>query len=806
MEGWTMDSITQDLRFAARVMRRSPGFTLVGALTLALGIGANGSIFSLVNGLLFRAPGGITEPERVVQLARSYEEDPRWDNFSWPAMELIADEARALSGVAGFSDTPFVIGRGAQTEQVVGQLVSGRYFEVLGVGPALGRLIQPADDVVPGAHPVVVLSHALWVRRFGSDPGVVGTTLHVGSAPYEIIGVAPEGFMGAESLGTAPLVWIPAMMHQGFRDRLPFDQWGWSWIEVVGRLRDGVTVAEARASMEVVQTRLREADSLNEGILVLVGEGLGLEPAERAEATRTAQVLALIVILVLLLACTNVANLFLSRATSRKSEVGVRMALGAGRGRVARQLITESLGLALVATLLAAPLVVFAGRFLPVVFPYALSVSVGTDARVLLFLVVVGLVTGLVFGAAPAWVSSRRSVTDTLREGASTGGRTKTRLRDVLAVSQLGLSLGLVAGAAMLGRSVINANSADPGFQPDGLVAGFVDLLPTGRYDTETGRDLWARLVSAAADLPGVSAATLASQTPVVGGHSRSTVRPAGRDDIDYEAEYVVVGPDYFETMGIPIVRGRGLGGLDDEPERVVVVNEALAAMFWPGEDPVGRELDRGETWRVVGVARDVQMRSLRAAARPAVYYPLSQVYSSFMALHVRGVGGATLDADRLRGLVESLDPELPVATVVAVREGIAASMGETRAIGFLVGASAALALVLAAVGLFGLVSYGASQRVRELGIRLALGARPGSLARLILARGITLAVMGVIAGLGIAFVLGKALEGLLFGISETDPATLALASGGLLLTAGIAAWLPARRAARVDAGVSLRE
>ena len=806
MNRFSPDSIAQDLKYAARLLRRSPGFTAVAVLTLALGIGANAAIFSLVNGLVLRAPAGVEQPERLVQIARSYESAPRWDNFSWPAMELIATERRAFSGVAGHQTQPIVMGRGRETQRVLGEVVTGNYFELLGVRPHVGRLIQPADGIEPGGHAVAVLSHELWSTRFGGDPAVVGQTIPIGALPYEIIGVAPPGFAGIESVGSPPEIWVPAMQIGLLVGREPFDRWGTSWINVVGRLADGVDLEAAESYMDVVSTRLRDADAGNEDMVVLLEAGVGLDPEGRRQARQISGILLAIVALVLLITCTNVANLFLARASARRGEVAVRMALGAGRSRLVRQLMTESVVLALLGTALAIPVIARIGDLLPAIFPYALSVSLEADARVYAFLIAIGLAAGLLFGIAPAWATARSDAADPLREGASTGGRRKTRLRDLLVVAQLGLSLALVSGTALLGRSILNVSRADPGFEPQGLITGVVDLQPTGRYDEPAGRELYRRLLAGAQSMPGARSATLANQMPIAGGHARRSVAPMGRDDVFFEAEYIVVGPDYFETMGIPILEGRGLGGFDDEPEPVVVVNEALADLFWPGEDPIGQELDSDPVWRVVGVVGDVQMRSLRSPGQPAVYYPLAHEFSSWMTVHVAGLPGASPSPDALRDVVADADPELPVSRVYDLEAALAESMGETRTIGLLVGVFAALALILAAIGLYGLVSYGASQRVRELGIRTALGARPGSLVRLVLARGIAIALLGIVFGFVVSMGLAQALESLLFGVAPSSVGAFTAAAAVLLLAAGFAAWVPARRASRVDAAASLRE
>ncbi len=808
VEGWTVDSLLQDARYSFRMLTRAPGFAVVAALTLALGIGANASIFSLINGLVLRSPPAIQEAERLVQIGRSFEDDPKWDSWSWPALRVIAEEGRAFAAVGGSSGEAFVLGRGATAERVIGRLVTGNYFDLLGVNPHLGRLIQPSDDVEPGGHRVLVLSYDLWVRRYGSDPDIVGRSVDVGGEAWEVLGVTPPGFVGVENVGIYPEVYGPAVMNAYIEQAGSLTEtWGWSWLDVVARLEEGVSFAEARASMDVVASRLRSIDPVHEGIMVELAEGVGLDPTDRAEATRMSTILAVIVVLVFLLTCTNVANLFLSRAAGRTTEVGVRIALGAGGGRLVRQLLTEGSLLAVLAMILSLPLVLSAGELLPRVMPYRVSVSLAPDARVFGFLVVIGIIAGLTLSVAPAWAALRSDAARTLREGSSTLRRSRSRLQDMLVVSQLALSLALVTGAALLGRSVLNAYNADPGFEADGLSAGYVGLYDTGRYDRETGQAFYRDMYEAAQRLPGVDGVTLASQLPLVAGQSRASVQPVGREDVSFEAEYNVVGPDYFETLGIPVLQGRALRGFDDEPERVVVVNEALAALFWPGDDPVGQELAGDPTWRVVGVVGDVQSRSLRQSGNPAVYYPIAHQYLPWsMALVVKADTEGARSQEVLRGVIAGLDPDMPPSRVYDVQATVVDTLSETRTIGYLVTAFAALALFLAVVGLYGLVSYGASQRIREFGIRIALGAEPSSLIRLILARGAAICTMGILLGAVVTYGLGRALGSLLFRVSTMDAPTFLAASSILLLAATLAAWIPARRASRVDAAVSLRD
>ena len=555
----------------------------------------------------------------------------------------------------------------------------------------------------------------------------VGRRIRVGAQPYEVIGVAPPDFAGLETIGTAPSLFVPTMQAVGFGGRSLFTAWGSSWLTVVGRLADGVSLDQAEAAMDVTSTRLRNADSVNQGIQVLLAQGVGLTPDERDDANRMATILVLIVGLVLLLTCTNVANLFLARATGRGSEVGVRMALGAGRGRLVRQLVTESSLVALLATALTIPLLWVTGDLLPALFPYPVSVSLGADVRVWLFLLTIGLATG-------PFLRSRAGL-GRLTEGRGFHPCEKERRRAdgsarAFATDWSSPSSGCLSGWSPGRHSWAGASRTRAPPIPDSSLLAWwrarwtssrVDGTPRPRRGMSSIGPSWQRPMDGQASRP----PRWPTRCPLTGGHARATVRPAGREEPRFEAEYVVVGPRYFETMDIEIVQGRPLLGFDDEPDPVVVVNQALADMYWPGENPIGQELEGpGGTWRVVGVSADVQMRSLRARANPAVYYPAARDYAPFMVLHLRATPGTDVAPATIRQIVAAVDAQLPVGTVVDLSGVLAASMGETRTFGWLVSAFATLALLLAAVGLYGLVSYGAAQRVRGDGHSHRLGRR----------------------------------------------------------------------------------
>jgi predicted permease len=739
-----------------------------------------------------------------VPIGRSSVSEATWDAFSWPNVAWLREEARAFEAVEGWSLHQFALGEGEEAEYVLGHFVTGGWFDLLGSTPHLGRLIRVSDDVEIGGHPVVVLGHGLWVDRFGADSSIVGRLVSMDGSRYEVIGVAPLGYVGVNTTGLKPELFVPAIMNPGYGGSLPFDSWRWSWVNLVGRLAPGIDFERALGSSAALTAGLRGAHPDNAEIEVVLADGVGLDPVTRERTTDIARMLVLLVAVVLLLTCTNVANLFLARAADREAELGIRVALGAGRARVLRHLFAESIVLAMIATLVAVPAVLLGAELLPSLLPLDLIGSLAPDRRVWGFLIAVGLATGVVFGAAPAWMVSRRRAISVLRDGAATRRAERTRLQDGLVVVQLGLSLGLVTGAALLARSLDEARSADPGFESRGLTAGFMGL--SGLVETEG--EAIVRLDAALRRLnesPGVKSASVASQLPIAGGQSMGSAAPVGRESEKVQVELNAVGPRYFETLGIPLLEGRPIGALDGEPERVAVINESLARLFWPDGGALGDHLAGTPSWRIVGVVPDVRMRSLRDPGNPAIYVPLAQDLQGRAAFVVSATPAAGPKIDMLREIVQS---EFPGArlSVVDVRSAVLDTVGDTRIMGFLVAGFALLALTLAVVGLYGLVSYGASRRAREFGIRIALGARPGTLSRLVFERVGLLTALGIVLGLALSVSAGRVLGGLLFGVGTFDVRAF-LAALALLLTAAFAAaWLPARRAGRVDPVVSLRD
>lgn len=807
-----MRDLWQDVRYGLRTLARSPGFTVVAVVTLTLGIGANTTVFSLVNALLFRDPPGLEAADRLVQIGRG--QAPTFDNWSYPVYRDFRERADWFSGVAGFSGVGAVVGRGPSAEAVSAQLVSDNYFEVLGVRPVLGRGFRPDEASAEGVVAVVVLSHRLWQSRYNGDAAVLGATLPVNGRDFEIVGVAPAAFGGPDVFRRASDLWIPATMvaalygpsAEGMLERR-----GSSWFWVVGRLADGVSADQARQATEALYARLDEEHPELAGQGVRMVEGVGLRPGEREQTATISRLLLGIVALVLLIACANLAGLGLVRGAGRRGEVGVRAALGASRARVVRQMLTESLLVGLAGGLAAFLLTALVAGELPRLVPYAVSVPFDPDLKVFLFGLGIALGAGVLFGLLPSWTASRADLREAL-SGDTRGSTPRARVRTALVAVQLALSFVLVAGTGLLLRSLWRAQVLDPGFDADRIGVLSVNADRRSGYDEARGRVFFDGLREEAASVPGAEAVGLVGELPVADFHSNHTPRPRG-----YEPGSAAGPPPlpvffnhadagYFAAMGMELVRGRTFEAWDHgtDAEPVAVVNETLARRFFGQDDPVGRLLPfdarpRSGARRVIGVVADHRNHSLRNAPRAEYWVPFGRHYRGDMSLVVRARGRPEAMLPLLAERVERVDPGMPVLRAATLRQLVGGTLRETRMVSALIAIFGGVALVLAAVGLYGVTSYTVARRTREFGVRIAMGATGSALLGMVLRQGIYVGLMGLALGAGLALVALRLLRGLLFGVSPADPVSMAGGAMLLLAVALLAALVPAVRAAKVE-------
>ncbi len=821
MERWW-----QDLRYAIRVLVKKPGFTAVAVISLALGIGANTAIFTVINAV-FLHPLAIEDPSHVVEMFTRDTKTVQSGNFtltptSFQNFEDYRDQNSVFSGLAGYFAFGLQWTRNGDTQPLPAFMTSANYFEVLGIKPFRGRLFRPDEDRTMGGDTVAVISHSLWTREFGSDPGVVGQKLTFNGLPFTVIGVTPPGFKGTFSLAGPDRVWVPLSMREQLttgQTRQLISNRRFRWINMAGRLRPGVSMRQADAAMKTIASTLaKEYPAANEGRTV----DMALESAAalgingRGQLVLAGGVMMGVVGLVLLIACVNLANLLLAQSAAREKEMSIRAAMGAARGRIVRQLLTESVLLAILGGA-AGMIVAYWGRtalwsFRPPFLGNA-SIDLSFEPRVLLFTASMSILTGLLFGLAPAIRSSQINVNEMLKAGGRSGGSSaaSSRLRSLLVMSEIGLATVALIGAGLFVRSMQAAEHMDLGF--DSAHIGLFFLNPgQQRYDQARGQQYYTDAMAKARAVPGVESATVASAVPL-GGGILLTVFPEGEaQNPNYRGSLVTfndIAPGYFETMRIPMKQGRDFTDFDgDQSKAVAVVNEALAKQLWPGQDALSKRftiVQQNTMFEVVGVVATSVINTVGEDPTPMIYRPLRQEYAPGVALLIRTRGNPEPLVGNVRDQVQMLDRSMPLRGVGTVQENIEAGLWAPRMGAALLSIFGGLALVLAMIGVYGVMSYTVTQRTPELGVRMALGAQTGDVLMLVLRQGMTLAAGGAVIGVALALLLGRIVSTLLFGVNGRDPLTLAIVTLALTIVALVACYIPARRAARVDPLVALR-
>jgi putative ABC transport system permease protein len=815
------ERLAQDLRFGFRMLRRSPGFSFLALLCLTLGIGANAAVYSWIEGILLRPYPAVADQSRLLVLAGTVRGESQYSDVSWPDMADFQKGCTLIEAFVADKITGTTLSIGDRAERVVGSLVSANYFDALGVRPILGRGFEPGEDVGRNAHPVVVIGYRLWKEHFRGDPGIIGKTQLLDGFPHTIVGIAPEAFHGT-FVNYSMQFWVPASMQEVFAPSgagsgYSLEDRGARWIEGYVRLKPGVTREQAQKEIEGVARRLETAyPETNRG------HGIALVPLWRApfngarELFPVFRIVLAVVFFVLLIACANVSNLLLVRSFARQHEMTLRIALGAGRGRLLRQLLTEGLILSAFAAV-GGLLVAYACRNVLVLFfpprgGIPLDLSASLDGRVVAVSGAVCVVSTLFFALVPALQASRGDLAGSLKSesGGVVGGTRRSRVRSGLVLVQVSLSFLLLVGAGLLLRSMQAVRSADPGFST-GVLTTVVDLSSTG-YDKPRKKNFQDELLERVRAIPGVESAAYGhirqfgyypySSAPIaVKGY-----QPA--PDEQLAAEYNEVSPGYLKTLGIPLVSGREFTSADDENAALVtVVNEPMAAKYWPGRDPVGSELQVKDRWmRVVGVARVSKYQSFQEQPKPFFYVPLRQNFSGWASLYVSTSLTPSSLASELVREVHALDPNLAPSEVITMREQVDRSTSTQRVAVTLLSVFGGLALLLSAIGLYGVMSYAVSQSKRELGLRMALGAGVSDLVRFVMSHGLALTAGGVFLGAAAALGLTRLIGNLLYKVSPLDPSAFGSALVVMTIASLAACFLPTWRAVRIDPVRALRE
>ena len=808
-----LETLLQDLRFGVRALRKSPGFAAAAVLSIGLGIAANCTIFSMVSRFVLR-PAPVGDPSTLMAL-HTTERGECCNHFSWPLFTDLREQAKSFSGFAAYFDlVPASIGGNGEPERVWGQSTTANFFDVAQLSMTVGRGFTGDEEHLP----VIVLGHRLWLRRFGADSAIAGKTITLSGRPFTVVGVSPPAFRGLDP-PLDPEFWVPlGNLDQLLPKTTNFESRNFNWLAVVGRLRPGITHAQAAAELHLLSQRLAQAHPEAQKDIGFRFDPAGsLPPRYKSAVLIFLGALTVVVLLVLCIACANVANLFLAQASGRQREIAVRLALGATRGHLLRQMLTESVMLSLCGGLLGLTLSLWATEALSAFrlpAPVPLDLSVGVDWRVLLYAFALSVVTGLLFGLAPAWAASRTVLSSTLKgeDVLARPGRRWT-LRNVLVVSQVAMSLVLLCATGLFLRSLQSASSIDIGFRAHGILMMAVDPQVHG-YTPERTMQFLSEIQQRVSVLPGVTLAAWTDVAPLSGGHRSDTFNAEGRPEptgANPPVDLYMATTGYFETLGIPRVAGRDFADENFSAPKVAVVNEAFAQNLFKNENPIGhRVAGGGVTYEIIGVVKNIKSRTLGEEVRPVLYRSLAQSIGgdpSFMgySLLVRPAHDSASVAGPVRGEIRSLDPTLAIFNAETMEEHLHNALFLPRLAGALFGIFGFVGLLLAAAGLYGVMSYAVSRRTREIGIRMALGAQVGAVQRLIVRQGMLLTLIAVVLGLGSAFAVAKVFAGILYGVRPHDLVTFTAVPLFLAAVAFLACWIPARRATRVDPMVALR-
>jgi predicted permease len=810
-----MPALRQDLTFAFRRFSKSPGFVLAVVLSIGLGIAANSTIFSMVSRFVFR-PAPVGDPATLLALHTTHDGDECCNNFSWPTYTDVRDQAKSFSGVAAYYELlPASIGGNGEPERVWGQSVTANFFHVAQLRLPLGRGFLDREEKLP----VIVLSHRLWRRRFNADPGVLGKSVSLSGHPFTIVGVAPPGFRGLD-LVLDPEFWIPLGNVEQLATNIPSrDARDYHWVAVVARLNPGVTRTQAAAELGVLARRFAKSypDTDKGGGFLFEQAGSLLPGRERSRILLFFAALSVVVLLVLGIACANVANLLLAQAATRQREMAVRIALGATRAQLLRQMLVESILLALGGGVLGTALSLWATSALStfhVPAPVPLDLSVTVDWRVLLYTFALSVGAGLLFGLIPAWIASRPILINALRgeDALARPGRRLT-LRNVLVVAQIAMSLVLLCATGLFLRSLGNAASIDIGFRSSGVLMMSVDPRVHG-YTPEATTQFLTQLRDNVAAIPGVLSVAATDCAPLSGGNRSDSFSAAGQPQPsgpDLSVDLFMATPGYFETLGIARIAGRDFANESASGPKVAIVNQFFVEHFFGEQNPIGQHVTgAGVTYQIIGVVQNIKSRTLGEDLRPVLFRSLAQSTGSdpsFLGytLLVRSAGKPAAIANAVRHEIHALDPSMAVYNPETIEEHLRSALFLPRLAGTLFGIFGLTGLVLATVGLYGVMSYSVSRRTREIGIRLALGAQLGTVQRLVIRQGMLLTVIAIALGLPVALAVAKFSSSFLYGIHPHDLVTFTMLPLFLAAVALFACWIPARRAARINPQTALR-